>query len=93
MEESTARWFIYGSTRIGNRSGDIHRHGLGSEIIHFCIDKAKSQGYKAIRLDVVPNNYPARILFEKNGFTYAGDVDLELKIGNIPYFSLYELNW
>lgn len=70
----------------------IHRQGTGSEIIRFCIGRAKSQGYKAIRIDVVPDNYPARALFEKNGFTYAGDADLELNIGNIPVFSLYELN-
>ncbi len=64
-----------------------------SEIIRFCIDLAKSEGYKAIRVDIVPDNYPAKMLFEKNGFDYAGDVDLELNIGNIPAFSLYELNW
>ena len=71
---------------------EYQRSGTGSEIIRFCISQAKSQGYKAIRIDVVPDNYPARALFEKNGFTYAGDVDLELNIGNIPVFSLYELN-
>ena len=31
-------------------------------------------------------------LLEKNGFVYVGDVDLGLGIGNIPAFSLYELN-
>ncbi len=72
---------------------DAQRQGAGTRILRFCIDKAKSDGYKAIRLDVVPDNYPARTLFEKNGFTYAGDADLELSIGDIPAFSLYELNW
>lgn len=69
------------------------RQGLGSDIIRFCVEKAKSEGYKAIRVDIVPTNHPARRLFEKNGFTYAGDVDLELNIGDIPAFSMYELNW
>ena len=69
------------------------RHGTGSEIIRFCVDQAKLQGCSAIRLDVVPDNIPAIALFEKNGFTYAGDADLELNVGNIPFFSLYELNW
>ena len=69
------------------------RQGLGSEIIRFCVDKAKSEGFKAIRVDVVPTNDPARRLFERNGFTYVGDVDLELDIGNIPTFSLYEFNF
>ena len=72
---------------------EMRRQGIGSDIIRFCVNQAKSQGYHAIRLDVVPDNYPARALFEKNGFTYAGEADLELNIGNIPVFSLYELNW
>lgn len=72
---------------------EMHRQGTASEIIRFCVEQAASQGYRSIRLDVVPDNYPAKALFEKNGFTYAGDADLELNIGNIPVFSLYELNW
>lgn len=70
----------------------IQRQGLASEVIKFCIEKAKSEGFKAIRIDVIPDNYPAKRLFEKNGFEYVGDVDLELDIGNNPFFSLYELN-
>lgn len=70
----------------------VQRQGVGSEIIRFCVYKAKAEGYKAVRVDIVPTNYPAKRLFEKNGFTYAGDVDLELEIGNIPAFSLYEFN-
>ena len=62
------------------------------KIIRFCIDQDGSQGYRAIRVDIVPDNYPARTLFEKNGFTWAGDADLKLNIGNIPVLSLYELN-
>ncbi len=71
----------------------IQRQGVASKILRFCIDKAKSDGYKAIRVDIVPSNAPARKLFEKNGFSYVGDVDLELNIGDIPAFSLYELNF
>ena len=72
---------------------ELQRKGLGSEIIAYCVDKAAREGYKAIRVDIVPANIPARSLFERNGFTYAGDVDLELDIGDIPEFSMYELNW
>ena len=71
---------------------EMQRQGIASEIIRFCINQAGSQGYRAIRVDIVPDNYPARRLFEKNGFTWAGDTDLELDIGNIPLFSLYKLN-
>ncbi|MCR5576835.1 MAG: GNAT family N-acetyltransferase [Oscillospiraceae bacterium] len=70
----------------------LQRQGLGAEVIRFCADKAKADGYQAIRIDVVPTNIPARRLFEKNGFSYVGDVDLELPIGDIPAFSMYELN-
>ena len=68
------------------------RQGLGSRIIRYCADRAGSGGYGAIRVDIVPDNTPARRLFEKNGFIYAGDADLELDIGQIPAFSLYELD-
>ena len=66
--------------------------GIGSEILRFCIDRAKADGYKAIRVDIVPDNDPSIRLFEKHGFTYAGDADLELGKAHIPEFSLFELN-
>ena len=72
---------------------EAQRRGIASRIIRFCIDKAQAEGYKALRADIIPDNYPARRLFEKNGFTYAGDADLELGFAHIPSFSLYELNW
>ena len=70
----------------------FHRQGLGSEIIRFCVCRAKEEGYRALRADIVPDNLPSRHLFEANGFTWAGDADLGLDIGDIPVFSLYELN-
>ena len=71
----------------------MQRQGLGAEMIRFCVDRARAEGCQAIRIDVVPTNLPARRLFEKNGFSYVGDVDLELSIGDIPAFSMYELNF
>ncbi len=68
------------------------RMGLGKAIVEFCIAYAKEAGYQAIRLDVVPDNVPARKLYEKCGFQYVGDVDLERDIPEIPLFSMYELN-
>ncbi|MBQ8280974.1 MAG: GNAT family N-acetyltransferase [Lachnospiraceae bacterium] len=67
--------------------------GVGGKMIEFCIEYAESRGYKAIRLDVVPDNYPAKKLYEKYGFEYRGDVDLKRGIKEIPEFSMYELNW
>ena len=72
---------------------EFHRKGLASKIIKFCTEKAKEEGYEALRVDIVPDNHPARKLYEENGFTYAGDADLERGIDDIPVFSLYELNW
>lgn len=67
--------------------------GIGKFMVEYCIDYAKKHGYKAIRLDVVPENIPARKLYEKCGFQYVGDVDLERDIEEIPMFSMYELNF
>ena len=67
--------------------------GLGRQIVEFCVRRAKELGYKAIRLDVVPTNFPARKLYEKCGFTYVGDADLERGYDDIPVFSLLELNF
>lgn len=66
--------------------------GIGSKMVALCIQYARKNGYKAIRLDVVPGNVPAIRLYEKMGFTYAGTADLLWGIEDIPLFDLYELN-
>ena len=71
---------------------ELQGQGIGKQIVEFCIDFAKRHGYKAIRLDVVPTNYPAKKLYERCGFTYLGDVDLQRGYEHIPLFSMYELN-
>ena len=67
--------------------------GVGQEVVKFCIDTAKEQGYKGIRVDVVPGNFPARNLYEKMGFIYAGEYDLKRGIEHIPTFQLLEFNF
>lgn len=67
--------------------------GLGKQIVEFCIKYADEEGFLGIRLDVVPDNIPAKKLYEKCGFKYVGDVDLERNIPEIPVFSMYELNF
>lgn len=67
--------------------------GIGRQMVEFCIEYAKIHSYQAVRLDVVPENIPARKLYEKCGFQYVGDVDLERNIEEIPVFSMYELNF
>lgn len=72
---------------------DLQGKGIGKQMVAFCIEHAKKHGFKAVRLDVVPDNIPARKLYEKCGFQYVGDVDLEREIDEIPLFSMYELNF
>lgn len=67
--------------------------GIGRAMTQFCIDHAKKNGFKAIRLDVVPDNFPARRLYEKCGFEYSGEADLKRNVDTIPLFSLYEYNF
>lgn len=67
--------------------------GIGGYMVERCIGLAMSSGYKAIRIDVVPDNIPAINLYEQKGFTFAGTKDLLRNIDGIPLFSLYELNF
>ena len=66
--------------------------GIGTKIVDYSIKKAKELGYKAIRIDVVPTNYPAINLYLKCGFSFVGSYDLERNKKDIPLFNLYEYN-
>jgi len=68
------------------------KQGLGKQIVEFCIKYARDNLFQAVRLDVVPTNYPARRLYERCGFNYVGDVDLKRGYQEIPLFSMYEFN-
>lgn len=68
------------------------RQGIGKRIVQFCINYSKAHDYKAIRLDVVPDNTPAKKLYESFGFKYVCDNELGRGYKHIPTFSLYELN-
>ena len=66
------------------------RRGVGSFMVEQCISIARQKGYRAIRLDIIPDNLPAKRLYEKHGFVYAGTKDLRRNIPGIPVFSLHE---
>ena len=70
---------------------ELYGKGIASKMIKYCIDKAKNEGYKAVYVDIVPTNTPAKGLFTKNRFKYLGDFDLERSFKNIPLFSILEL--
>ena len=67
--------------------------GIGTSLVAFCIQEAKQLGYKGLRLDVVPTNSPAMKLYQKMGFHYIGDEDLQRDLADIPEFSLFEYDY
>ena len=71
-------------------SPDAYGRGIARQMVEFCLQTAKERGFPAVRLDVVPDNHPARRLYEKMGFTFAGERDLLRNIDGIPAFALYE---
>ena len=71
---------------------DCHGQGIGGFLVQYCLDFAKSNGYKAIRLDVVPGNFPAMRLYERYGFCRTDEADLERGIPDIPTFVTFERN-
>ncbi len=73
-------------------SPDCSRRGVGSFMVRQSIQIAAQKGYKALRLDVVPGNFPAERLYQKHGFRYVNTADLLRNIEGIPEFDLYELN-
>lgn len=71
----------------------IKHKGVGSFMTEYIIDKAKADGYKGLRLDVVPGNTPAAALYMRYGFKLVGAYDLDRGYDDIPLFELYELNF
>ena len=65
---------------------------IGSFLVDNSVAFARRGGYKAVRLDIVPDNIPARRLYESKGFTSAGILDLRRDIPEIPLFEIFELN-
>lgn len=72
---------------------DAYGQGIAREMVNYCINAARERGYKAVRLDVVPTNYPAKKLYESMGFKFAGECDLGRFADLIPTFLLYEMNF
>ena len=71
----------------------LRRSGIAAEIVRFCLETSEKNGYRGVRVDVVPGNYPAERLYKKLGFTFAGEKDLCRGIADIPLFRLFEYNF
>ena len=83
----------YLSVHVLAVSCDCYQSGVGSFMVDECISIARIKGYKALRLDIVPANTPAKRLYEKKGFVLAGTVDLKRPTAPVPLFDLYEMNF
>ena len=68
------------------------RQGLGKKVIEYCLNYAAEKNYRALRLDIVPSNFPAKKLYEACGFKFAGAADLGRTFSGVPQFFLYERN-
>ena len=66
--------------------------GIGGFLVDGAIAIAKERGYRAIRLDIVPDNLPAKRLYTSRGFVSAGQTDVRPELTEIPIFELFELN-
>lgn len=71
---------------------ELYHRGTARKMVEFCIEETKRRGYSALRLDVVPDNLPARKLYESMGFSFAGEKNLR-RFEHIPTFVLYEMNF
>lgn len=71
-------------------SPTAYGQGIGKAMVDFCIHLCRQQGDPGIRIDVVPDNYPARHLYEAKGFRFVDEADLHRGLPDIPVFALYE---
>ena len=69
---------------------DYMRQGIGPRVIGAALDMAKSMGKKAVQLDALAINKPARKLYEKIGFKCAEIVHWYSPCVNWEDFVLYE---
>ncbi len=72
---------------------EYERLGVGGFMVDGSIAFAKAKGYKAVRLDIVPENLPAAELYVSRGFVSAGRIDRLRDIEGIPVFEIFELNF
>lgn len=66
------------------------RQSVAESMVQYAIGCARETNQKAIRLDVLHDNVPARKLYEKQGFVYRGTVPLEYPDTGRMEFHLYE---
>jgi len=65
--------------------------GIAKQMVQYVIEKARREGNKAIRLDVLCGNIPANRLYESMGFEFREKISLFYEDTGITDFELYEL--
>lgn len=70
---------------------EYHSKGISRQMLDYVIEYAKSEGYKAIRLDVMPGNIPAEKLYIRYGFSFIGNFTEIWDDGTEEEFKVYEL--
>ena len=68
-----------------------HGHGLGKKLVGAAAGLATQAGCRAIRLDVLEGNLPARWLYERMGFHYICRTELFYEDTGRMGFWMYEL--
>ncbi len=64
--------------------------GMGSRLVQEAIDLCRRMGKKTIRLDAVGRNIPAQHLYEKNGFSNRGVMNLYYEDTGWMDFVMYD---
>ncbi len=65
-------------------------NGIGRKMLNYIRQACTDRGDRVIRLDTLPWNVPGRTMYERFGFAYRGEVELDYACtGKIP-FSMYE---
>ncbi|MDO4183441.1 MAG: GNAT family N-acetyltransferase [Coriobacteriia bacterium] len=95
-----APWQVSAAAVGADRIGVIHLlacdpaaqgRGLGRALLAAVVCHARAQGWKALRLDVLPNLATARHLYETAGFACLGTFRLTYPDPRVKNFALYEL--
>jgi GNAT superfamily N-acetyltransferase len=66
--------------------------GKGQLMLKFAVNYAKRNNKKAVRLDVIFENEPAKKMLLKGGFKFVGKAKKVRFIEGVTYFALYEYN-
>ena len=70
---------------------DMTGKGVGSGMVRAATQTAAQKGGRALRLDVLDTNRPARDLYLRNGFEYRGEAELYYENTGLRIFRMYEL--